>query len=106
MLGLDAGTFAVDLGPWVGAVELDMLDWAQSLAVWSAYIQWCTDRGLPPISHARFGRLARWRKDRIGGTVWYLDCKLAEGCADLTNTRELKALPRLGSLPSGQRLDS
>ena len=28
------------------------------------------------------GRQARWRKDRIGGTVWYLDCGLAEGYAD------------------------
>ena len=51
----------------------------QSMAVWSAYKQWCADRDLDPVSHAMFGRLARWRKDRIGGVVYYLDCELAEG---------------------------
>ena len=50
---------------------------AQSVAVWSAYKQWCGDRGHSIVSHAMFGRLARWRKDRIGGTVWYLDCELS-----------------------------
>jgi hypothetical protein len=39
----------------------------QSLAVWSAYARWCAARGIDAVSHARFGRLARWRKDRIGG---------------------------------------
>ena len=78
----------------------------QSLAMWSAFKQWCADRDLEVVSHAMFGRLARWRKNRIGGTVWYLDCKLAEGYADLTPAREVNALPRLGSLPSCQRLDS
>ena len=58
----------------------------QSLAVWSAYAQWCADRGLDAVSHARFGRLARWRKDRIRGAVWYLDCELAEGYAGLAVT--------------------
>jgi hypothetical protein len=72
----------------------------QSLALWSAYVQWCTDRGLVTISHARFGRLARWRKDRIGGAVWYLDCELAEGYALIT-TREAKAIPRLGVMVRG-----
>jgi hypothetical protein len=66
----------------------------QSVAVWSAYKQWCADRGRGHESHAMFGRLARWRKDRIGGTVWYLDCELAEGYADLAPAREPKALPR------------
>ena len=42
------------------------------------------------VSHAMFGRLARWRKDRIGGTVWYLDCELAEGYADSEPVREPK----------------
>ena len=69
----------------------------QSVAVWSAYKQWCADRGLEHRLHAMFGRLARWRKDRIGGTVWYLDCELAEGYADLAPAREPKALPRLGT---------
>jgi hypothetical protein len=67
----------------------------QSLAVWSAYKGWCADRGIDAVSHARFGRLARWRKERIGGTVWYLDCDLARGCyAGLASARELKALTR------------
>src|SRR5262249_24197282 len=63
----------------------------QSLAVWSAYMQWCADRGLDAVSHARFGRLARWRKDRIGGAVWYLDCELAVGYTEPTAS-EPKAL--------------
>jgi hypothetical protein len=73
----------------------------RSLAAWSAYAQWCADRGLVAVSHARFGRLARWRKDRIGGTVWYLDCELAEGYADLAPAPESKALPRLGPMVKG-----
>ena len=73
----------------------------QSLAVWSAYLQWCADRGLEPVSHAMFGRLARWRKDRIGGTVWYLDCELAEGYAGLAPRREPKAPPQLGTMVRG-----
>ena len=57
--------------------------------------------GLPISSGARtattmrsrmpmFGRLARWRNDRIGGTEWYLDCELAEGYADLAPARKPK----------------
>ncbi len=75
----------------------------QSLAVWSAYVQWCADRGLEPVSHAMFGRLARWRKERIGGTVWYLDCELAEGYAELAPAREPKALPRPGTMVRARR---
>ena len=72
----------------------------RSLAAWSAYAQWCADRGLIAVSHARFGRLARWRKDRIGGAVWYLDCELAEGYADLApnRLREHNAFLRLGMI--------
>jgi hypothetical protein len=70
----------------------------QSLAVWSAYTQWCADRGLDAVSHAMFGRLARWRKDRIGGAVWYLDCELAEGYAGLAPAREPKVLAPLGAM--------
>ena len=73
----------------------------QSLAVWSAYAQWCADRGLEPVSHAMFGRLARWRKDRIGGAVWYLDCELAEGYAGLAPVREPRALPQLDAMVKG-----
>jgi hypothetical protein len=73
----------------------------QSLAVWSAYVRWCRDRGTDAASHARFGRLARWRKDRIGGTVWYLNCELAEGYANLWLVREPKALVRLDVIGTG-----
>ena len=61
--------------------------------MWSAFKQWCADRDLEVVSHAMFGRLARWRKNRIGGTVWYLDCKLAEGYADLTPARRSERAP-------------
>jgi hypothetical protein len=40
----------------------------QSVAVWSAYKVWCAQRGYSPVSHAMFGRLARWRKDRRAAT--------------------------------------
>jgi len=68
----------------------------RSLAMWKAYVRWCAVRNLDAVSHAMFGRLARWRKDRIGGAVWYLDCELAEGYADLAphRAREPKAFPR------------
>jgi hypothetical protein len=52
----------------------------RSLVMWEAFQQWCADRSIDvAISHAMFGRLARWQKGRIGGAVWYLDCELAEG---------------------------
>jgi hypothetical protein len=78
----------------------------RSLVMREAFVQWCADRRIEvEISHAMFGRLARWRKDRIGGVVWYLDCELAEGYADLTldKARDPKALPhpRLGTMDKG-----
>jgi hypothetical protein len=63
----------------------------QSVAVWSAYQAWCEQRGYAAVSHAMFGRLARWRKDRVGGTIWYLDAELAEGYVGLAPP--VKALP-------------
>jgi hypothetical protein len=75
----------------------------QSLIVWSAYARWCADRGLGPVSHARFGRLADWRKDRIGGIVYYLDCELAKGFAELPPATKPKALPRPGTWPRARR---
>jgi hypothetical protein len=91
----------------------------QSLAAWSAYVRWCAAKGIDAVSHARFGRLARWRKERIGGTAWYLDCELAEGYTDLPHTRESKVPPKACHLaihrprrtrevpaPSEQRLNS
>ena len=68
----------------------------QSLAVWSAYKQWCSDRGQASLSHALFGRMTRWRKHRIGGAVWYLDCELAERYRDLAPSP--KQLLRLGAM--------
>jgi hypothetical protein len=45
-----------------------------------AFQLWCADCNIDfAISHAMFGRLARWQEGRIGGAVWYLDCELAEG---------------------------
>jgi hypothetical protein len=43
-----------------------------------------------------FSHLARWRKDRIGGTGYYLDCEVAEGYTELPLAMKPKALPRLG----------
>jgi hypothetical protein len=73
----------------------------KSLVVWSAFAQWCADRGLGVVSHAMFGRLARWRKERIGGAVWYLDCELTEGYENLTPAREPKALSSLVMMVKG-----
>src|SRR5262249_27933222 len=51
----------------------------QSLTIWSAYRRWCAERPErgAAVSHAMFGKLARWPKERAGGVVWYLDCELA-----------------------------
>jgi len=43
----------------------------------AAFCGWCTERGIEPVSTMQFGQLARWRKDKIGGRVWYLDLALA-----------------------------
>jgi hypothetical protein len=51
------------------------------IVMWLTYCRWCADRGLKQVSQAMFGRMARWRKER--GTVWYLDCELAEGYVGL-----------------------
>jgi hypothetical protein len=45
------------------------------------------------VSHAKVARLARWRKHRAGGIVWYLDCGLAEGYVGLAPICAPKALP-------------
>jgi hypothetical protein len=73
----------------------------QSTAVWSAYKQWCEHRGRNAVSHAMFGRLARWRKDRVGGTVWYLDCELAEGYVGLAPVCGPKVLAAPGTIVKG-----
>jgi hypothetical protein len=77
-------------------------DRVQSLAVWSAYKDWCIARNIGYVSHAMFGRLARWPKERSGGNVWYLDCELVEGTLALAPaTTGVKALPRLGTMAKG-----
>jgi hypothetical protein len=43
----------------------------------AAYEQWCTASEREPVSPNMFGRRAPWRKDRIGGRVWYLDACLS-----------------------------
>ena len=65
----------------------------QSMTVWSAYKVWCAQRGYSPVSHAMFGRLARWPKHWKSGTMWYLDCELADGYVALTPASVPKALP-------------
>jgi hypothetical protein len=70
----------------------------QSEVVWKAYKQWCIDRDLPYVSHTKFGRLARWPKER-SGNVWYINCELVEERAKLAPATQPKALPpRLGSM--------
>jgi hypothetical protein len=44
----------------------------------AAYEQWCAAAERKPVSANKFGRRAPWRKDRIGGRVWYLDACLSE----------------------------
>jgi hypothetical protein len=69
----------------------------QSEVVWKAYKQWCIDRDIPYVSHTKFGRLARWRKER-SGNVWYINCELVEDRAKLAPAMQPKALPRLGAM--------
>jgi hypothetical protein len=74
----------------------------QSGVMWAAYKQWCAGRGYSAVSHAMFGRLARWRKHRAGGTVWYLDAELAEayvGLAPVSGPKALLASP-IGTAPT------
>mgnify|MGYP003375273512 CR=1 FL=1 len=44
--------------------------------LFAAYESWCEAQGLEPLSSALFGRVVPWRKERIGGRVWYLDAVL------------------------------
>jgi hypothetical protein len=73
----------------------------RSLVMWEAFQLWCADRSINiAVSHAMFGRLARWQKGRIGGAVWYLDCELAEGYA----VHEPKAPPRRRVVAEGSQV--
>ena len=44
---------------------------------------------------------ARWRKHRAGGTVWYIDCELAEGYVGLPPESGPKALPAPSAVIKG-----
>jgi hypothetical protein len=72
----------------------------QSETVWTAYKRWCIARDMPYVSHAMFGRLARWPKER-SGNVWYVGCELIEQRAKLAQAAKPKALPRLGAMAKG-----
>ena len=73
----------------------------RSLVMWEAFQQWRADRSIDiTISHAMFGRLSRWHKGRVGGAVWYLDCKLAQGYA----VYGPKALPRARLVAEGPQV--
>ena len=50
----------------------------------AAYEQWCAASERESVSSNMFGRRAPWRKDRIGGRVWYLDACLSGEFASAT----------------------
>lgn len=65
-------------------------------AMFAAYEAWCEAQGFEPLSSALFGRMVPWRKERIGGRVWYLDAVVTGAPAirvavDNTGGRRLSA---------------
>jgi hypothetical protein len=44
--------------------------------VHGVYSGWCAGQGRVPLSPQVFGKEAPWPKDKIGGNVWYLNCRL------------------------------
>lgn len=46
------------------------------------YHRWCTDNGHEPMTRQKFGTDVPWRKQNIGGKIWYLDARLIEAYAD------------------------
>ena len=42
----------------------------------SAYAGWCAGQLIAPMSPQAFGKETPWPKDKIGGSVWYLNCRL------------------------------
>jgi hypothetical protein len=42
------------------------------------YVRWCNEHGIEPLLLVRFGKIAAaiWRKERVGGRVFYLDVPL------------------------------
>jgi hypothetical protein len=45
--------------------------------LYSAYLYWCWDQRIQPLTQHRFGRNAPWEKRRVGGIVYYLNASLA-----------------------------
>lgn len=69
----------------------------------AAYEVWSERRGFDPVNGTMFGRLAQWRRDRIGGRVWYLDAALSDAYANTVPVPRLivdnaRKLPRLGHM--------
>ena len=52
-------------------------------------------------SHAKFGRLSRWRKDRVSRNVWYVDAELAEAYVGLAPMCAPKALTDPATIAKG-----
>ena len=50
-----------------------------SSIVYRAYQAWCHEIGIKPVSQNVFGRDPPWPKDKIGGTVYYMNCQMAAG---------------------------
>jgi hypothetical protein len=71
-------------------------------AMYAAYVAWCEEQGLTPVSATTFGRCVPWRKDRVGGRVWYLDAALVEDAAvvplRLVASNTAPSAPRPGNL--------
>ena len=53
------------------------------------------------VSHAKFGRLSRWRKDRVSRNVWYVDAELAEAYVGLAPMCAPKALTDPATIAKG-----
>lgn len=47
--------------------------------VYRAYQGWCSDLGIEPMAPQVFGKGGPWPKQKIGGTVYYLQCQMALG---------------------------
>lgn len=78
---------AVDPAPVLGSrahffkdcVMPDDSDRVSSAIVYRAYQGWCKQIGVEPVSSQVFGRDPPWPKEKIGGTVFYLNCRMAAG---------------------------
>lgn len=77
----------VDSAPVLGSrahffkecVMPDQSDRVSAAIMYRAYQGWCQRIGVEPVSAQVFGRDPPWQKEKIGGTVFYLNCKMAAG---------------------------